>query len=380
MIERNPGKTANKGDFEVDLISIESDKVVLLAQEALMTQSPGSTKTVRNLARSLRDRHPETAHRLTRLLKVEPSRMSSLAVETPLDLDSRMPLIRVEDPARPDRKLVLSENAKELLAQLVAERARPELLIDAGLAPSRTALFVGPPGVGKTTAARFVADGLELPLLVLDLSSVISSFLGKTGSNIRRVFDYARSRPAVLLLDEFDAVAKSRGDNAEVGELKRLVTVLLQEMDDWPESSLLVAATNHQESLDPAVWRRFDVIVEFSLPTRPEIVEFLDSEPLVDGVSAQMRDLLASAYVGCSFSRLSTDLARTRRRAALAAGDVDEAVLHLVAGLAGALDNLQRKNLAVALQTSGLFSQRLIAHVLGMSRDTIRRAAQEDSK
>lgn len=362
----------------MDLISIDSNEVVQLAQEALSSQSPRSTKAVRNLARSLRDRHPGTARELTKLLKVDPSRRSTLAVETPLDVDSRMPLIRVEDPARPDRTLVLPKSTMESLEQLIAERARPELLIDAGLAPSRTALLVGPPGVGKTTAARFVADGLQLPLLILDLSSVISSFLGKTGSNIRRVFDYAKSRPSVLLLDEFDAVAKSRGDTAEVGELKRLVTVLLQEMDDWPENSLLIAATNHEESLDPAVWRRFDVVVEFALPTRSEIVTFLDSEPLVDGVSSQMRDLLASAYVGRSFSRLSTDLARARRRAALAASDVNDAVLHLVAGIAEDFSTEQRKSLAVSLQSSGLYSQRLIAQILGMSRDTIRKATQGD--
>lgn len=364
----------------MDLIYIDSDQVVQLAQDALASQSPRSTKTVRDLARSLRAEHPDAARELTKLLRAEPSRRSTLAVETPLDLDSRMPLMRIEDPARPDRRLVLSAETRELLEQLIAERVTPDLLIEAGLAPSRTALLVGPPGVGKTTAARFIAEGLELPLLILDLSSVISSFLGKTGSNIRRVFDYARSRPSVLLLDEFDAVAKSRGDASEVGELKRLVTVLLQEMDDWPENSLLIAATNHEGSLDPAVWRRFDVIVEFALPTQQEIAEFLLTEPLAIGISEQMKELLASVSVGRSISRVATDLARVRRRSALAGSDIDEDVLRLVAGTATNLAIEERKKLAVSLQSSGLYSQRLIAQVLGMSRDTIRRASQGATK
>ncbi|MBT3107222.1 ATP-binding protein [Streptomyces sp. COG19] len=124
-------------------------------------------------------------------------------------------------------------------------------------------------------AARWLAYELKLPLLVLDLSSVMSSYLGRTGANIRKVLDYAKSSPSVLLLDELDTVAKRRDDAAEVGELKRLVTVLLQEIDDWPSSSLLLAATNHGELLDPAVWRRFDVVVDFPLPGPVELEEAL---------------------------------------------------------------------------------------------------------
>src|SRR5665213_3572636 len=123
-----------------------------------------------------------------------------------------------------------------------------------------------PPGVGKTLAARWIARELHRPLLTLDLSAVMSSFLGRTGANVRHVLDYAKGVDCVLLLDELDSIAKRRDDASDVGELKRLVTVLLQEIDDWPSTGLLIAATNHSDLLDPAVWRRFEMRVNFPMP------------------------------------------------------------------------------------------------------------------
>src|ERR1700733_11402427 len=144
---------------------------------------------------------------------------------------------------------------------------------DADLHPTKSALFVGPPGVGKTLAARWIAKKLNRPLIVLDLSAVMSSFLGRTGNNVRNVLDYAKGVECIFLLDEFDAIAKRRDDAVEVGELKRLVTVLLQEIDEWPSSGILIAATNHPELLDPAVWRRFDLIVKFPMPAEDQLTE-----------------------------------------------------------------------------------------------------------
>jgi len=115
-------------------------------------------------------------------------------------------------------------------------------------------------------AARRLAADLGLPLAELDLATAVSSLLGRTGLNLRRVFDYARRVPCLLFLDEFDAVAKRRDDLSDVGELKRAVNVLLKEMEAWPAASVLAAATNHPALLDPAVFRRFDLVVELPLP------------------------------------------------------------------------------------------------------------------
>nr|WP_276533784.1 ATP-binding protein [Stenotrophomonas acidaminiphila] len=129
-------------------------------------------------------------------------------------------------------------------------------------------LIYGPPGVGKTQLARHVAAELGLPLLTARCDSLISSFLGSTAKNIRRLFDHAAERPCVLFLDEFDALAKARDDAQELGELKRVVVGLLQNIDAMPPSSVLIAATNHQQLLDPAVWRRFAFRVHIDLPNR----------------------------------------------------------------------------------------------------------------
>ncbi len=194
---------------------------------------------------------------------------------TPVDLDSRLELLKREMAPRVSPPPIWAQEVESELDSLLAERERADELFVAGLTPSRSVLLVGPPGLGKTLAARWLAEKLARPLLTLDLSSVMSSFLGKTGSNIRVVLDFARKQPSVLLLDEFDAIAKRRDDTAEIGELKRLVTVLIQAIDEWPADGLLVAATNHPELLDPAIWRRFDRVVEFPHPTEKELIQLL---------------------------------------------------------------------------------------------------------
>ena len=265
------------------------------------------------------------------------------------------------------------------LGQVISERRRERDLLAAGLFPTKSLLFTGPPGVGKSLAARWIAKSLARPLLTLDLSAVMSSFLGRTGTNLRHVLDYAKQVEAVLLLDEFDALAKRRDDSTEVGELKRLVTVLLQEIDDWPPTGLLIAATNHPELLDPAVWRRFDVRVEFPMPTQEQVREATDLFLGADnGASDRWRQILAATLRGLSFNDVERELSRVRRESIIRNESIEQRIISLVQTRLNSLTRKERSEAVLWMTTSGL-SQRAVHELTGVSRDTIRRAAQRQA-
>lgn len=223
--------------------------------------------------RSLKGEHPHIAEDLGTLLSKFTANSAALrwqsAEPPPTDADAGLALLRVE-PADNAPEPILEPAVHAVVARFLRERVEVERLLREGFAPPRTLLLKGQPGTGKTMLARWLSLQLDLPLVVLDLATSISSFLGKTGANLRRSLDYARATPCVLLLDEFDAIAKRRDDSTEVGELKRIVNVLLKELEEWPLHSVLIAATNHPELLDPAINRRFDVVLQIPLPGEAE--------------------------------------------------------------------------------------------------------------
>lgn len=357
-----------------EIVVLESE-LVQMARLMAAGNAVASSGLLRKLARKYKESAPGFAQAIVDVLRAGPVRSAGTAITTaqPLDNETRLPLIREENPVVLINEPILDEAVEFVLRQVVDEHRSRERLLAAGLAPTRTALLVGPPGVGKTLAARWIARELDLPLLVLDLSAVMSSFLGRTGVNVRRVLDYARSVPAVLLLDELDAVAKRRDDSTEIGELKRLVTVLLQEIDSWPDGALLLAATNHAELLDPAVWRRFDVVLDFPMPDHRAleagVTAFLD-EPGADPAAIA---LIARLYEGESLSRLERDVFRARRAAAMSESASVDALLGLAKGRFARLPTSARGPAAARLLESTSLSQRAVHEITGVSRDTLRK-------
>lgn len=288
----------------------------------------------------------------------------------PVDSDTRHSLLTEYYPVTLESTPVWNEDVETILNRFVKEREFTNKLLDEGLIPARSILFEGPPGVGKTLAAKWLASSLGLPLLILDLATVMSSFLGKTGNNIRSVLNYASSFPCVLLLDEFDAIAKKRDDDSDVGELKRLVTVLLQSIDEWPATSIMIAATNHAELLDPAVWRRFDNIIKFSTPEIGNIRSFLIHKNIPENIA----DLVSHSAYGESFAIIEKKVWQAKKNMII---EETSFVSELLDVFNVAEDDLSGndkliQDFSIIKMTNEGYSQRKISEKLGVSRNYIK--------
>ncbi len=199
-------------------------------------------------------------------------------VPIPVDQESRMNIVDIDyNPVTDD--LILSAIVQSKLQDFIDTIQHKKIMDDMGLEFSQSILLYGYPGCGKTTVAAYIASKLQLPLVTARLDSLISSLLGATAKNIHKIFEYAKRQPCVLFLDEFDAIAKARDDQHELGELKRVVNSLLQNIDDYCNDGILVAATNHQELLDNAIWRRFQSVIEMPRPGIPEIKQMMGLLP-----------------------------------------------------------------------------------------------------
>lgn len=222
-----------------------------------------------------------------RLLKALNSPMNSpAAFATPAASNSGgngKDFIAEKTPRQRLQDLFLDPRLEEQIEELIREHQSVDLLRSYGMQPRHRVLLAGPPGNGKTSLAEAVAEALAVPFFVVRYDALIGSFLGETNQRLKRLFDYVRTTPCVLLFDEFDALGKERGDVHETGEIKRVVSSLLLQIDALPSYVLLIAATNHEELLDRAAWRRFELRLSVDAPTPSGLEAYLRHMFVSDG-------------------------------------------------------------------------------------------------
>ncbi|MGY3610963.1 MULTISPECIES: AAA family ATPase [unclassified Bradyrhizobium] len=223
-------------------------------------------KNNRVLARSLRRTLEAGARR--------PSAPKALAPLIPFP-EAAADFVERIDPQHNGNDIILSATNVRVLLGLVKEYRRAEEIRRHGLKVRSKLLFCGPPGCGKTLCAEVFSAELGLPLFLVKLDRLISSYLGETAANIRKTFEFARKQPCVLFFDEFDALARTRDDSGEHNELRRVVNSLLLFIDSMQPKGFLIAATNLDRALDPAIWRRFDEVLWFDRPDAAMIARYL---------------------------------------------------------------------------------------------------------
>lgn len=281
----------------------------------------------------------------------------------------------VPDPGL--RAPILSSEAADEIARVISEYERADELTVLGLAPTRTILLSGPPGIGKTMTMIHLATVLGRPLVRIEPSDVIGSYLGESARSLVDAFAAARSSGAVLGLDEIDSLAKRRDDTQDVGEFKRFVSTLLLELDRWDGEAPVVAATNHLELLDPALDRRFDLHVRLDLPgaqERQRIIEALCSD-FRTSLSTPIVASLVALSEGLTGAAIAQRVEKAIRRVVLEEMPADCALLSSMGS--HRVDNYadRARIAAVARDLAGM-TLRQVGELLDCSHTAARRLAE----
>jgi len=301
-----------------------SDLLISLVKAGVSGDQPLFRKTVEALIAEERGKsHEILANRLAEQLARNGSALRN-DQRSPSVSNGTADLCFELAPQRTLDELILPETIRAVFLEFVEEHHRADLLRSYNLQPRHRVLLTGPHGNGKTTLANALANALSIPLIVVRYEGLIASYLGETAGRLRRLFDYVRTRACVLFFDEFDTLGKERGDIHETGEIKRVVSSLLLQIDDLPPHVVVVTATNHPELLDRAVWRRFQVKLELPQPTRENAEKYFDA--VTTRVNFQLRvssRTLAEKLTGASFSELEDFVADVARRYVLSLPNAD---------------------------------------------------------
>lgn len=338
-----------------------------------------------------------SAKRLRRLVEeksgeLRPARLNQGST-LPVDQESRFPLLESINVANISDPFVCDLDQQAIVDEFVSMVQKRGVLERHGLESAASLLLYGPPGCGKSLLAQHIAKRLGLPLYLARLDSLVSSFLGSTSKNLRAVFDYAARQPCILFLDEFDAVAKLRDDPHEMGELKRVVNSFLQAFDSHAKDLIVIAATNHDQLLDAAIWRRFQLALNLRLPSEEQRLKLWTHHAANFGWSGKAVMALANLSEGLSGAQIVTICQRLKQRKLMELSEAEpsDAVKLLCAlwdnssqASAPVTTNMlsERSAFAAALQKrdDSLFNQSVIAELAGVSKSTLSREISPPKK
>ncbi len=345
------------------------------------------------IAKLEEDKEERAVNKFTKLLTMQQeSTLSAMGTTNnnniPVDAESRTTLADVIYPNENNIEVVLSQSNLDKLNSFILSYKNADTLNSLGLGGSNTLLLYGPPGCGKTKCAYLIAKELKLPLIVARLDSLISSYLGTTAKNIRTLFEFVQKTPCVLFLDEFDAIAKARDDSNELGELKRVVNSLLQNVDAMSSDSLLLAATNHENLLDTAVWRRFNYKLEIELPDIEAIDKMISLFTNNNSIFTQKdKREMATSFVGLSGADIEEIVKKAMRNSviygyALSKTSIyDELFIFMKILPQNCKDEreIQRKKAKfLRKRDDKVFSYAVIANILGISKTSVSKLIVEE--
>lgn len=294
-----------------------------LLVDLLKTATSGDQLAFRKAAEGLIQEEKQKGHRLlaerlTKALQANAAQSVRPPATRMTNSNASKDLFYEITPERNLSSLVLPEKIKNQVQELIEEQHRAELLHAHNLQARNRILLAGPPGNGKTTLAEALAFELMYPLIVIRYETLVGSYLGETSSRLKSVLDYARTQRCVLFFDEFETLGKERGDTHETGEIKRVVSSLLLQLDEMPDYVVVVAASNHPELLDRAVWRRFQLRIELPIPTREQLTQFITSIAMRCNVNFGYEPAtLAKHLLGLNFAETEEFCIGVIRRAVL---------------------------------------------------------------
>ena len=296
-----------------------SDTILALVRHALGGDRDALLRTVQQLIANERGSgHSAVAERLARVVRETPYRNKAALMAA----DGRVvgDFLVAMPPRRRLEGLVLSASNAAAITELVEEQQQAAALHAAGLQPRHRLLLAGAPGNGKTALAEALADALDLPLLVIRYEALIGSLLGETAGRLKKAFEAAGEGPCVLFFDEFDTVGTERSSKHETGEIKRVVSSLLMQVDDLPTHTVVVAATNHPEMLDRATWRRFQLRLLLDRPDIRQRTAYLEQHlgcRLRQGPAPTGHEIATQLGDGCSYAELEEFCMDVQRRSVL---------------------------------------------------------------